>query len=114
LFESRDVLRSAKREQAPDIGDPKRRIDLAQARGGLLCLIESPGEGMAGRSHARCASVIWLLQESLVRPRRGLVIATSEEMTAANTTCGLGRKRRRIDPRGVGPAGNGAMGARMA
>jgi len=56
----------------PEIGDPKRRIDLAQTRDRLVRLIQPPGKGMAGRSHARCASGIWLLPESLLRPRRRL------------------------------------------
>jgi Transposase len=55
------VFRSAKRNHMPDIRDPKRRIDLVQARNGLLRLIEPPDE--AGCSHARCASLIcWLRQ----------------------------------------------------
>jgi hypothetical protein len=69
LLESREVFRSAIHEHTPEIRDPKCRIDLAQARHGLVRLIKPPGEGMAGRSHARCASVIWLLQESLLRLR---------------------------------------------
>jgi hypothetical protein len=69
LFESSDVFGSAIREHLPEIGNPKCRIDLAQARDGLVRLIELPGEGIAGRSHPRGASRIWLLQEALLRPR---------------------------------------------
>jgi hypothetical protein len=39
LFESREVLRPAKREHALEIGNPQRGIDLAQARHGLVRLI---------------------------------------------------------------------------
>ena len=69
----------------------KTIIDLEQARGGLVRLIQPSGKGMADRSHACRTSVIWLLPESLLRPRRGLVIAAGEEMTGARPMIGSRR-----------------------
>src|SRR5258708_26515661 len=95
LFVSREVFRPAKRNHMPEIGNPQRRIDLAEARHGLVRLIEPPGKRMACCSHARRGSRICLLQESLLRPRRRLVIATSVEMTGANY--GKCERRERIE-----------------
>src|SRR5215467_6829283 len=84
LFESGEVFRPAKRDHSPEIGYPQCRIDLAKTRHGFGCLVQPPGERMARRGYARRASRIWLQPESLLSPRRRLVIAASVEMTGAN------------------------------
>src|SRR5262245_49040 len=78
----------------PEVGNPQRRIDLAQARHRLVRLIEPPGKRMAVCRSARPASPIWLLPKCPVRPASGLVIAAREEMTG--TDCAMREKCERI------------------
>src|SRR5262249_46057539 len=93
LLVSREVFQPAKRDHTPEIGNPERWIDLAEPRRGLLCWIESPGEGMACCCHARRVSRSWLLAAPLLRPRRRFVRAASVEMAVANVSKGEGCER---------------------
>jgi hypothetical protein len=81
LGKSCQVLRAAKRDHIPDVGDAERRIQLANAGHSRLRLRQTLGERAACRDHAQSAAVVRAAPHGSFRPRGCVVVTPRNEVT---------------------------------